>query len=326
VGTRPGKLISVVTGCFNEVENVEPLYRAVQEIFAKRLPGYRYEHIFIDNSSTDGTADVLRRMAREDRRVKVIVNARNFGHIRSPYHGLLQARGDAVIYIVADFQDPPELIPEFVKKWEEGYKVVVGIKKQSAESPLFFAMRRLYYRIAASLSEVELLRNFTGYGIYDRRVLDAFRCLKEPYPYFRGLISEVGFAQATIEYSQPPRRRGLTKNNLYTLFDMAMLGITSHSKVPLRIATMMGFGIAMLSLLVAAGYAAYKLVFWQEFTVGIAPMVIGIFFFASVQLFFTGIIGEYIGNIHTRIMDRPLVVELERLNFEYTDDGAGVNP
>jgi len=314
------KLISVVTGCYNEVENVEVLYHTVQEIFAKHLPNYRYEYVFIDNSSTDGTADVLRRMAREDARVKVIINARNFGHIRSPYHGMLQARGDAVIYIVADFQDPPELIPAFVKKWEAGYKIVVGIKKQSAESPLFFAVRKLYYRIATSLSEVQLLRNFTGYGLYDRKVMDAIRSLKEPYPYFRGLISEVGFEQAAIEYSQPPRRRGLTKNNFYTLIDIALLGITSHSKVPLRLATMMGFGIALMSLLVALGYAVYKLIYWREFTIGMAPVVIGIFFFAAVQLFFTGIIGEYIGNIHTRIMDRPLVVELERLNFDRTDD------
>lgn len=314
------KLISVVTGCYNEVENVEVLYRTVQDLFARQLPEYRYEYIFIDNSSTDGTTDVLRRMARADRRVKVIVNARNFGHVRSPYHGMLQARGDAVIYIVADFQDPPELIPEMVRKWEDGHKIVVGIKKQSAEGPLLFALRKCYYRIATGLSDVDLLRNFTGYGLYDRKVMDAFRALKEPYPYFRGLISEVGFERAVVEYAQPPRRRGVTKNNFYTLFDMAMLGITSHSKVPLRLATMMGFGIALLSLLVAFGYGVYKLVYWQEFTVGMAPVVIGIFFFGAVQLFFTGIIGEYIGNIHTRIMDRPLVVELERLNFDGADD------
>jgi len=308
-------LISIVTPCFNEDSNVRELYCRVKEIFAT-LSGYRYEHIFIDNVSKDCTINILREIAAEDKNVKVILNSRNYGHIRSPYHAMLQARGDAVIFLAADFQEPPELIINYVKKWEEGYLIVIGVKKQSEESSLLFAIRSVYYELINRLSDVELIKNYTGFGLYDRRIVEIIRNVNDPYPYFRGLICEIGFERAVIEYVQPARKRGITKNNFYTLYDVAMLGITNHSKVPLRLATMTGFAVAILSLLVAVGYFIYKLIFWDSFSVGMAPLVIGLFFFAAVQLFFIGIIGEYIGAIHTQVLKRPLVIEKERINFD----------
>ena len=316
------KLISIVTPCFNEEENVEEIYKQVKGIFAE-LPDYRYEHIFIDNASKDRTVAILKGIASRDRKVKIIINARNFGHIRSPYHALLQARGDAVICLAADLQDPPEKIPHFIRKWQEGYKIVVGVKEKSEESPIFFAVRKLYYNIIGRLSEIKLIKNFTGFGLYDQKVVEILRQIDDPYPYFRGLICDIGYERAEIPYIQPARRRGFTKNNFYTLYDTAMLGITNHSKVPLRLATISGFSVAFLSLMVAFGYLIYKLIFWASFTVGIAPLVIGLFFFGSVQLIFIGIIGEYIGSIHTQVLKRPLVIEKERINFEPDDSGIG---
>ncbi len=313
------RLISVITPCYNEEDNVAEVYRQVKAVF-DGLPQYDYEHLFIDNASTDGTVAILREIAREDRRVKVIVNARNFGHIRSPYHAVLQAKGDAVIGIVADLQDPPEMIKDFIAKWEEGYKVVLGIKEKSEESRLFFLLRGLYYKVLRRLSDVELIEHFTGFGMYDRQVIEVLRGIEDHYPYFRGLIADIGFENAKITYHQPTRKRGLTKNNFYTLFDMAMLGLTSYTKVPLRLATIFGFGCSALSLAVALAYFIYKLLFWKSFTLGVAPLVIGLFFFASVQLFFLGVIGEYIGAVHTQVLKRPLVVEKERINFDSEPD------
>lgn len=308
------KLISVVSGCYNEAENIEEFVTRVRRVM-ESLTAYRWELIIIDNASTDGTPELLRQLAGNDPHVKVILNARNFGHIRSPFHALTQAEGDAVLCLVSDLQDPPEMIPGFVKKWEEGYKAVVGVKESSEESPVFFAVRRAYYRLIHRLADTEIIENFTGFGLFDRAVMDYCRLLKDPYPYFRGIISETGLPTARILYAQPVRKRGITKNNFYTLYDMAMLGITNHSKVPLRIAAMVGFGLSFLSLLVGLGYLAYKLLFWDRFSVGMAPVVIGLFLFSSVQLFFIGILGEYIGAIHTQVLKRPLVVEKERINF-----------
>ena len=307
-------LISIVTACYNEEENIEDIYKQVKNVIYE-FRDYSYEHIFIDNSSRDKTVSILRKIAESDKNVKIIVNSRNFGHIRSPFYGLLQANGDAVISICADLQDPPLLISEFIKKWEEGYKIVVGVKKISKESGFIFAFRKLYYRVLSKLSDIDLIENFTGFGLYDRGVIEILRNLNDPYPYFRGLISEIGFDVAKIEYIQPKRKRGITKNNFYTLYDMAMLGLTSHSKLPLRLATFLGFASALLSFLAAVFYFLYKIVYWKNFSVGIAPLIIGLFFFSSVQLFFLGIIGEYIGSIHTRVLKRPLVIEKERINF-----------
>lgn len=308
------KLISVCTPCYNEEENVKKLYEEVRGIITE-LPDYAYEHIFIDNASKDNTVQVLKKIADQDKNVKIIVNSRNFGHIRSPYYGLLQGSGDAVIYMAADFQDPPELIKKFIEKWEEGYKIVLGIKTESDESKMMFAIRKLYYNTIGKLSEVELNKNHTGFGLYDRKIIEVLRQIDDPYPYFRGLISEIGFESAKIEFHQPVRKRGITKNNFYTLYDMAMLGITNHSKVPLRLAVMLGFLLSALSLLTALFYLIIKLAFWASFPVGMAPVIIGLFFFASVQLFFIGILGEYIGAIHTQVLKRPLVIEKERINF-----------
>jgi glycosyltransferase involved in cell wall biosynthesis len=312
------KLISVVSPCYNEKDNVEALYEAVRAIFA-RLPQYRYEHLFIDNASSDGTARILRAIADRDRNVRVILNTRNFGHIRSPVHAIMQARGDAVIGMASDFQDPPDLIPSFLAKWEEGYKIVLGVKEQTEESGLFYAIRSRYYRTLSRISDIEIVQQATGFGLYDRVVVDAIRQLNDPYPFFRGLLAEVGYDVARIPFRQPPRRRGVTSQNFYTLYDIAFLGIVNHSKVPLRLATMIGFATALLSMFVALGYLFYKLLFWQQFTLGIAPLVIGLFFLSSVQLFFVGIVGEYIGSIYTQVRNHPHVFEKERINFDEPD-------
>jgi polyisoprenyl-phosphate glycosyltransferase len=310
------KSISVVTACFNEVDNVEELYRRVRAVLAG-LDKYRYEHIFIDNSSTDGTVAVLKRLAAADPNVKIIVNARNVGHIRSPMHAFRQASGDAVISIVADLQDPPEMIADMVRAWEEGYSMAVGIKRSSGESPIMFWIRKRYYRVVNRLSSIETFENFTGFGLYDRRVVDLVKSFDDPYPYFRGMIAEIGLPHKKLYYDQPARKRGITKNNFYTLYDMGILGIINHSKVPLRFATFAGFLGALASFLAACGYFLYKLLFWYRFEVGIAPLVIGIFFLGSIQLVFMGILGEYVGAIHTQVQHRPLVTELERVNFDF---------
>lgn len=308
-------LLTILTPCFNEEGNIREVHRQVREVMTA-LEGYAYEHLFIDNASTDATADILRELARDDERVKVILNTRNFGHIRSPYHAFLQSHGDAVIGCVADLQDPPELIPEFVKKWEEGYKIVLGVKTGSGESKRMFRVRKFYYWLIDVLSDVDLVPNATGWGLYDRDVVEQCRNTDEQYPYFRGLICDFGYERAEIEYVQPARKHGITKNGFYSLYDSAMLGITNHSKIPLRVATMAGFGLSLLSLVIAVLYLVVKLAFWSTLSLGLAPLLIGIYFFAAVQLFFLGMLGEYIGSIHTQVHKRPLVVEKERINFD----------
>lgn len=309
------KLISVVTPCFNEEGNVRELHRRIRAVFAG-LPGYDYEHLFIDNASRDGTVAAVKAIAAEDPRVKLIVNARNFGHVRSPAHGLLQASGDAVVLMASDLQDPPELIRDFVEKWAEGYRIVLGVKAQTEESAVMRFVRGRYYDLLGRLSEIELTRDCTGFGLYDREVVEQIRDIDDPYPYMRGLVSEIGFEPAKIPFTKPARRRGISTNNFYTLYDLAMLGITSHSKVPLRLAAMLGFAMSGVSLLVAVAYLIAKLLLWNQFSLGMAPVVIGVFLLSSVQLFFIGIIGEYIGAIHTQVLKRPLVVEKERVNFD----------
>jgi glycosyltransferase involved in cell wall biosynthesis len=307
------KLLTIVTPCYNEAENIQELYERIVAVMAK-LP-YDYEHICIDNASTDDTVDKLKALAAVDKRLKIIVNARNFGHIRSPYHALLQSRGDATILIASDLQDPPEMIEDFVRKWEEGYKTVMAVKPESQESALMFLLRKTYYRLVSQISEVPLVQNATGAGLFDRVVIEILRQLEDPYPYFRGLLCEIGFPIATVPFKQPRRKRGITKNNFYTLYDIGMLGITNHSKLPLRLITMGGFAVSFLSLLMAFLYLMAKLLFWDSFQIGIAPLLIGIFFFGAVQLFFIGVIGEYIGSIHTKVRKMPLVIESERINF-----------
>lgn len=310
------KTISILTPCYNEEANIQEVYERVRAEMVK-LGRYRYEHIFIDNNSGDRTVELLKRIASVDRNVKLILNARNFGHIRSPMHAFLQTRGDAVIGIVADLQDPPELIPELISRWEQGYFMVLGIKRTSDENPLMFWIRRKYYAWIHRLSSIDTFENFTGFGLYDRKVVEAVRAFDDPYPYFRGMIAEIGLSHTEVLYDQPRRKRGITKNNLYTLYDLAMLGLTNLSKVPLRFVTLLGFSCSVLSLLVGLVYLVYKLMFWASFTVGIAPLVIGLFFLGSVQLLSLGILGEYIGSIQTQVRKRPYVIEKERVNFEY---------
>jgi glycosyltransferase involved in cell wall biosynthesis len=314
-------IISVYTPCFNEEDNVEALYTAVKSVFDE-LRQYDYEHIFIDNASTDATPSILRRLAKDDPRVKVILNARNYGVIKSPLHALLQTKGAAAIGMCADFQDPPELIPVFIRKWEEGYRIVAAVKKDSEESRTMFAIRKAFYRLLCCISETELIKDFSGYGLYDRCVIDLIRSTGDHYPYFRGLISEMGFPIARVEYVRPTRKRGCSKNRFYDLYAQAMNGIVNHSKLPLRLATFVGFFVALVSLAIAFGYTLYKLLFWQNFSLGLAPLVIGLFFLGAVQLIFLGILGEYIGAIHARLFQKWLVIEKERINFDRDETGA----
>lgn len=308
-------LISVVTPCYNEEENVELLYQKVREQFHKLTDICDYEHIFIDNASTDKTVEILKKIAAKDKNVKVILNARNFGHIRSPFYGLTQATGDAVLLIVADLQDPPEIIPDLIQAWRNGYKIAACIKSNSEESFVFFHIRKLYYKLLDYISEVEIIQNYTGFGIYDKSVIRLLKDLNDPYPFFRGLICELGFDIHRIKYVQPARKRGFSKNNLYTLYDIGILGLTSHSKKLLRLMTLIGFVCAVLSFMTLGFYFGYKLFNWDSFTLGLAPLLFGVFFFASLNLIFLGIIGEYIGNIYIKVMQRPIVVEKERINF-----------
>jgi glycosyltransferase involved in cell wall biosynthesis len=309
------KLISIVTPCYNEEANVEEVYERVKAVF-EGLGKYRYEHIFIDNASTDNTVQELKKLAAKDPNVKLIVNSRNFGHIRSPYHALLQAKGDAVISIVSDLQDPPEMIKDFLQKWEEGFKIVIGVKPKSEESKLMFAIRRLGYYWIGRIADVKLIKNFTGFGLYDKQVITILRSYDDPYPYFRGMIADIGFDIAEIPYNQPKRKHGKSKNNFYTLYDIGMLGITSYSRAPLRLAALAGFGLSVVSLFISFLFIVLKLIFWNSFNLGMAPILVGLFFFSSVQLFFIGLLGEYIASINTRVIKRPLVVEKERINFE----------
>ena len=322
--SREKKLISVLTPCYNEQDNAEECYRRVRAVF-ETLPQYEYEHVFIDNCSKDKTADILRTLAAQDHRVKVILNVRNFGHVRSPFHGILQTNGDAVISLVCDLQDPPELIVDFLKKWEEGSKLVLGVKANSDETWMFFLLRRIYYRFITRLSEIPLVEGFHGFGLYDRQVIELFRLTEDPYPYARGMVSDFGFEPAKISYHQAGRKRGITKNNFYTLYDVAMLGLVNHTRIPLRLATMFGFAMSLFFLSVGGAYFLAKLLLWDSFSLGIAPLVVGLFLFASVQLFFLGILGEYIGAIHTQVVRRPQVVEKERINFDSPNDSS-VNP
>ncbi len=309
------KLISVVSPCYNEEGNIEILTERVRELFAN-LPQYRYEHIIIDNHSTDRTVDILRGIAKDDPHVKVIVNARNFGHIRSPQHAFFEAKGDAVIVLPSDLQDPPEMILDFLREWEAGYPIVVGIKNTSDENGLMYHIRSVYYKTVARLTDVQVLEHFTGFGLYDRQVVDIMRRdFHDPQPYFRGQIAEIGLPHKALYYHQKSRMRGITKNNFYTLYDLAMLGITNLSKVPLRLVIFGGFVFAFLSLVAGFGYLIAKLIFWNSFQMGLAPTMIGLFFLGSVQLVALGIIGEYVGSIHTIVQGRPLVTEKERINF-----------
>ena len=311
------KKISLVSSCYNEEDNIDTLYESVMNAIKPFYDRYEFEYIILDNCSADNTAEKLKQLAKKDSKVKVILNARNFGHIRSPYYGMIQASGDAVIYLASDLQDPPCLIKDFIENWEQGYKIVLGRKIQSEESFVLFVLRKLYYEFISRIADddTNLVKNCTGFGLYDKQVIDIIKSLDDPYPYIRGLICEIGFEKAFVDFKQPARKRGITKNNFYTLYDNAMIGIVKHSKVPLRLMAFLGFGFSFLSFMAAVLYFILKLIFWEEFTLGMAPIIISIFFLASVQLFCMGVLGEYIGAIYTRVNKKPVVVEKERINF-----------
>lgn len=306
--------ISIVTPCFNEEGNLGELHERLSAVFA-RHPEHEFEHLIIDNASTDATVVHAKALIARDPRVRLIVNARNFGHIRSPFHGVLEASGDAVIVIASDLQDPPEMVTELVREWEKGFLVVKAVRASTDETFAMAFVRSAFYWFIGKISDLKLTKNYTGSGLYDRRVVDILREIHDPYPYFRGLISEIGFENSTIVFHQARRKRGISANNFYTLYDMAMLGITKHSRVPLRIMTFLGFVSAGLSFLIGLGFFVAKLVLWDAFQMGQAPLLLGLFFSFSLQMFFMGILGEYVGNIFTQVQKLPLVVEKERVNF-----------
>jgi glycosyltransferase involved in cell wall biosynthesis len=308
-------LVTVMLPCYNEEGNIGILYDRLIAVFASK-PEIDFQALFVDNASTDGTQGILRALAARDQRVKAIFNVRNFGPLRSPMHAFFQCPGDAVISMASDLQDPPELLVEFIRHWQSGFKVVIGVKPKSKEFRAMFFVRGLYYRFLNRISEIPLIDNFTGFGLYDREVVETLRGIPDRRPYFRGLIADLGYPRAEIPFVQPKRERGVTKNNLYALYETAMTGVTSHSRVPLRISTMLGFVLGAVSLLVALGYTIAKLLFWNSFALGQAPVLIGVFFLGSVQLFAVGILGEYVGAIHSQLHPRPWVIEKERLNFD----------
>lgn len=310
------KLITIVGGCYNEAGNIEELYERCKKVFDK-FPQYEYNFIFADNDSTDGTREIIRALAAKDKRVKAIFNAGNYGHIRSPFNAMLAADGDAMITMCTDLQDPPELIENFINEWEKGYKVVIGVRDSTKCSFILELIRRFYYYLLAKFApEEKIISGFTGYGLYDRQFMDALKKFHEPYPYFRGLVSQIGLRRKELPFKQPERKRGKTKNNFFTLFDMAMTGFVNHTKLPLRMAFFAGMIIAFFSIIIALGYLIMKFMFWDTFSLGMAPLMIGLFFFSAVQLIFIGIVGEYLGAVWTQVKNRPLVIEEERINFD----------
>ena len=310
------KKISILIPCFNEEENVGPMSEAIVALFEGELSNYDYELLFIDNDSTDNTRPLLRALCSQNPHIKAIFNAKNFGQFNSPYYGILQTTGDCTISMVCDFQDPVELIPQYIKEWENGYKIVIGIKTSSKENKLVYFARSIYYKMIKKFSNVEQIEHFTGSGLYDKSFVNVLRKLKDPTPFLRGIVAELGFKRKEIPYEQPKRRAGKSKNNFLTLYDAAMLSITSYTKVGLRLCTFMGMFCGFLSFAIGIVYLVLKICYWYRFDAGMAPLLIGMFFLGALQLFFIGFLGEYISSINHRVMNRPLVVEEERINFD----------
>lgn len=310
------KKISITIPCYNEEENVYPLHDALVKMFKTDLPEYDYELLYIDNCSSDKTREFLKDLCKQDTHVKAILNAKNFGQFNSPYYGMLQTTGDCTILMAADFQDPIEMIPKYVAEWENGYKIVIGKKTSSKENAIVYHLRSLYYQMIKKFSDIEQIEHFTGFGLYDKNFMDVLRKLDDPTPFLRGIVAELGYKRKEIEYEQPQRRAGKTHNNFMSLYDAAMLSFTSYTKIGLRLATFLGVGCGIISFIIGVFYLIAKLLWWNNFSAGIAPITIGMFFLGSVQLFFLGFLGEYIMSINQRVMNRPLVVEEERINFD----------
>jgi glycosyltransferase involved in cell wall biosynthesis len=308
------KLISIVAGCFNERENIAELHERIVAAM-RQVPQYDYEIILIDNASTDGTVEVIRARARMDKRLKAIVNVRNFGHIRSPYHAMLLAEGDAVIGMASDLEDPPELLPEFIRQWEHGFKIAIGVRRTHEERGIKALLRKAYYALITRISDIDQVPNFTGFGLYDRAVMDILRDIDDPYPYFRGLICEIGFPRAQVPFDKPVRKRSISKGTFFVYLDSALLGIVNHTKAPLRLATLLGLSMSGLSFFMGIYYLVRKLLAWSEFQMGIAPLAVSLFFFLGVLFLLVGLLGDYIGLLVTHTIRRPMVVEAERINF-----------
>lgn len=309
------KVISIATSCYNEAKNIPEFYERCRAVLSK-FPQYDYEFVVADNFSTDGTREILREIASKDQKFRVILNANNFGHIRSPYNAILNTRGDAVVTLCSDLQEPPEVIEAFLHAWESGAKVVVGIRNGTHSHVLMEQVRKFYYWLLEnSVSGSKPISRFTGFGLYDRAFVEALKQFHEPYPYFRGLVSEIGFSRVEVPFVQDRRKHGRTKNNFLTLYDMAMTGFVNHTKLPLRLATLTGICVGFFSFLISIYYFVMKLLYWDTFSLGMAPLMIGMFFLSAVQLFFIGVIGEYLGAIWTQVKNRPLVIEEERINF-----------
>ena len=309
------KKISVLIPCFNEQENVVPMSNEIVKLFETQLTQYEYELIFIDNDSTDNTRPLLREICKKNHNIKAIFNTKNFGQFNSPYYGMQQTTGDCTITMVCDFQDPIELIPQYIKAWEEGYKIVIGIKTRSKENKIMYGLRTLYYKIIKKFSNVDQIEHFTGSGLYDKSFINVLKSLNDPTPFMRGIVAELGYKRKEISYEQPLRRAGKSKNNFLTLYDAAMLSVTSYTKAGLRLCTFLGMFCGMVSIIVAIIYLILKLMYWDRFSAGMAPVLIGMFILGSIQLFFIGFLGEYISSINQRLMNRPLVIEEERINF-----------
>lgn len=308
------KKISIVVPCYNEEENVEPISEAIiQQI--EKLQNYTYELILIDNCSTDKTKEKIIQLCEKNKNIKAIFNAKNFGQFNSPYYAMLQTTGDCTILIAADFQDPVEMIPQFIQEWEAGYKIVIGIKKKSQENKLIYFLRSIYYKLIKKLSDTDQIEHFTGFGLYDKDFIQVLKKLEDPTPFLRGIVAELGYQRKEIPYEQPKRRAGKTHNTFYRLYDAAMLSFTSYTKIGLRLATFLGILIGVLSFIIGLVYLILKLIYWDRFAAGMVPLLIGIFFLGAVQLFFIGLLGEYILAINTRVMKRPLVIEEKRINF-----------
>ena len=320
------KKISILIPCYNEEENIVPISKAITEELQKSLPNYDYEIVFIDNDSQDNTRPLLREICKRDTRIKAILNAKNFGQFNSPYYGMLQTTGDCTILMCCDFQDPIEMIPKIVAEWEKGAKIVSCIKTRSKENPIMRFFRTIYYKIIKRMSSVDQIEHFTGFGLYDRSFIDVLRNLKDPTPFLRGIVAELGYKRVSIEYTQAKRRAGKTHNNLFTLFDAAMLSFTSYTKVGLHLVTFAGMILSVLSMIAALVYLVMKLVWWDKFSAGLAPLIIGLFFINAVELLFIGFVGEYVMSINTRVMNRPLVIEEERINFETTKEECHNQP
>ena len=306
--------------CYNEEENARPIYEAVRDELQRSCPNYDYEILFIDNKSKDRTREIIEEICAENRRVKAIFNVKNFGQFNSPYYGITQTSGDCTITICADFQDPVEMIPKFVREWEKGYKIVIGRKTRSEENPMIYFLRGCYYKLLRKMSSVEMIEQFTGFGLYDKSFVQTLRDLHDPIPFIRGIVAELGPERKEIEYEQPRRRAGKTHNNFLSLYDATMLSFTSYTKAGMRLASFLGFFMAGVSLLAALVMLIAKLCMWDRFVAGYAPMVIAIFLVGGIQLAFLGFLGEYVMSMNIRLMNRPLVVEERRINFD--DDEA----